>query len=90
MVHTETSLGTKARCMVTGFEGIITGRCEYLNGCTQFLVSPPVDEDAKMRKGEWIDNQQLEVVDIGLADKIPGPVAENNGPGGPQRDAPPT
>ena len=95
MIDKNTSLGAKARDMVTGFEGIITGRCEYLNGCTQFCVSPPLDDDGKIVKGIWLDNGQLEFVDMGLADQIPGPVAEQpdreeaRRPGGPQRDAPP-
>ncbi len=94
MIDKNTDLGVRARDMVTGFEGIITGRAEYLNGCTQFVLTPPVDEDGKSQKGQWIDNGQLEFVDLGVADQIPGPVAAATpvaakSPGGPQRDAPP-
>ena len=89
MIDKDTSLGTRARDLVSGFEGIITGRAQYLNGCTQFVLDPPKDKDSKIVKGQWFDNGQLEVVDIGLADQIPGPVAaERARPGGPQRNAP--
>ncbi len=94
----KTSLGVRARDLVTGLEGIITGRADYLNGCTQFCVKPPLNKDGETVDGIWIDSGQLEFVDIGLADQIPGPVAAEpdrtipetaRHPGGPQRDAPP-
>ena len=30
-------------CQVTGFAGIVIGRCEYLFGCTQYGLCPPAD-----------------------------------------------
>ena len=47
---------------VSGFKGTVTGKCEYLNGCIQYLVKPRVGKDGKMIEGEWIDEQQLEIV----------------------------
>ncbi len=75
-------LGAKARDTVTGFEGIITGRNEWLNGCRQYCIKPPVDKDGKILDGEWIDEQQLEVVRKSTKLTVVKPT------GGPQKDAP--
>jgi len=58
-------LGQKVRDIVTGFEGIATAKVEYLNGCIQFCVKPKVT-DGKMLDSEYIDIQQLEIIDDGL------------------------
>lgn len=82
-------LGDKVRCLVTGFEGIVTGRTEYINGCVQILVRPKAittnDGEMKMVDGEWIDVDRLKVIDgrIDLTKKmIPGsdvPASKNWG-----------
>lgn len=56
-------LGMKVRDVITGFEGIVYGRIEYLTGCTQMNVVPPVDKDGKRREAEWFDESRLEVLD---------------------------
>lgn len=78
-------LGQRYRCIVSGFEGIATGKGEYLNGCVRVLLSPPVDKEGKYLEGEWIDSAQLEVVDTGILEKR-GLSASRSG--GPQHDAP--
>lgn len=59
-------LGSKVRCKITGFEGTLTGRTEYINGCVQYLVRPSAfttnDGEMKYAEGHWIDDQQLEVL----------------------------
>ena len=45
---------------ITKFEGVATGRCVYLSGCTQVLLSPTIDKDGKLRDGVWFDEQRLE------------------------------
>lgn len=38
----------------------VIGRCEYLTGCTQYLLVPrTLDKDGKRRDGEWFDEQRL-------------------------------
>ena len=59
-------LGQKVKDEITGFVGIAICRCEYLNGCVQYHVSPPVDEKGNVRKDEWFDAAQLEVIDDGV------------------------
>jgi len=77
------ALGKKVKDTVTGFEGIITGRIEYISGCLQYAVSPPVKEDGTKREGEWFDEQRLEVTGDGVA--LPSRPAGGPAPG----DAPP-
>ena len=38
----KTELGQKVKDSITGFAGIVTGRAEYITGCHQILVQPPV------------------------------------------------
>ncbi len=59
-------LGKTVKDIVTGFTGIAISKIEYLNGCVQICVKPPVDEDGKMLAGEYIDIQLLEVIGDGV------------------------
>lgn len=55
--------GWKVRDQITGYEGIITGICEYMTGCNQALVVPNhLDKDGKRQEGEWFDVQRLKRV----------------------------
>ena len=53
-------LGMTVKDVVTGFKGIVTGRVEYLTGCTQYLVQPPVKKDGDCVDARWIDEDRLE------------------------------
>lgn len=73
-------LGTKVKDNITGFSGMVTGRCEYLTGCRQYSVA------AKASKGKggettWFDEDRL-------LKSIPKPGAGNDG--GPQQNPAPT
>ena len=59
-------LGKKVRCLVTGIEGIATAKCEYLNGCTQFGITP-ISKDGKYPDTHYIDYKQLEVIGEGVS-----------------------
>jgi hypothetical protein len=52
-------LGTTARCRVTGFTGIVTGRTNYISGCDLYLLQPPVDKDGKFVESRWFDDPRL-------------------------------
>lgn len=62
-------LGQRVRDIVTGYVGIATARCEYLNGCVHYGVRAPC-KDNKPEDTHYIDWQQLEVVDDGVLGKI--------------------
>ncbi|MGN6451310.1 MAG: hypothetical protein ACTHLK_22500 [Brucella intermedia] len=50
------TLGATAKDIITGFEGVVTGRASYLTGCDQYLISPRGEKEAR-----WFDEQRLEV-----------------------------
>lgn len=55
-------LGDKVRDTVTGFEGIVTCKNEWLNGCLQYCVKGKVKKDKSIPEGEWIDEGQLTLI----------------------------
>ncbi len=52
-------LGVKVKDSVTGMQGIVIGRLEYLNGCKQYDVQPKMLKDGKRADNWWIDGNQL-------------------------------
>ncbi|MDR6094934.1 hypothetical protein [Stenotrophomonas sp. SORGH_AS_0321] len=54
-------LGSTVTDRITGFKGVAVGHVEYLTGCNQTLVVPPVDAEGKLRDGQWFDDQRLQV-----------------------------
>ena len=75
-------MGDRLSDKVTGLVGIAIGRSEYLNGCVHWCLKPPIDEKGKMVEGEWIDEEQLEIVEkhvvtIDRPAGIPGGPAEH-------------
>jgi len=70
-IKKEIELGNKVKDIVTGFTGIASSKIEYLNGCIQFGVKPPIKDDGTMSEIIYIDVQQLEYVSKGVVvDKI--------------------
>ena len=63
----EIALGEHVQDEVTGFEGVVTGRVDYIAGCRQYLVQPPVDERDKWVEARWFDEDRL------LEDKLHPP-----------------
>ena len=62
MIH----LGDLVRDIVTGYEGIVIGITEYLNGCRRPIVQPTkLKEDGTPYEGQAFDEEQLEVVETG-------------------------
>jgi hypothetical protein len=76
-------LGKKAKDKVTGFEGIIIGRIEYLFGCNQYGLTPPA-KDGKTNDTQWFDEGRIEVIGNGVSPK--SVKVEKNG--GVNRDCP--
>lgn len=76
-------LGVKAKDKITGFQGIIIGRGDYLTGCNTYGLKPQVDKEGKTRKAEWFDEGSIEVIGKGIkaenvaAPKKGGPLTEH-------------
>jgi hypothetical protein len=79
--HTPTvQLGDVVRDRVTGFQGVIVARTEWLNGCWRITVTPPADKDGKLADSQTFDEFQLELV--ASTRHVP-----NKHTGGPREDA---
>ncbi|MNQ87572.1 hypothetical protein D3C85_1028010 [compost metagenome] len=77
------TLGQKGRDKITKFEGIITGRAQYITGCDQYVLVPEV-RDGKVDPSQWFDEGRIEIIGVGItAESV---TAVKNG--GPNRDAP--
>ncbi len=55
-------LGDKLRDTVTAFDGIATGSCVYLTGCTQVLLTPRAKANGEAVDGCWFDIDRLHLV----------------------------
>ncbi len=78
-------MGEMAKDVVTGFTGIITARVEFLTGCNQYVLNPPMKKgDKETLKTEQFDENRLVIVPgkaIRLPeDPAPRPVRETGGP----------
>lgn len=51
-------LGAKVTDRITGFKGTVTGRCEYITGCIQYIVTPRGKPD-KALDCLWVDEGNL-------------------------------
>ncbi|SHM05027.1 hypothetical protein SAMN05216428_11275 [Nitrosospira sp. Nsp11] len=76
-------LGQQGRDKVTGYEGIIIGRAQYLMGCDQYSLAAPV-RDGKISPSEWFDEGRIEIIGPGIS----AVSVSTTKPGGPNRDAP--
>lgn len=76
-------LGFTLRDKVTGFEGVATGHVQYITGCDQLLLVPPVDGDGKLRDSQWFDTRRCEL--ISTKSQV---VIDNSQFNGPDKEAP--
>lgn len=77
------NLGDRVRDRISGFEGIVSAKSEYLNGCVRILVDPESLEDSgKLIKGAWFDDVQIELVEKSVLE------IEGRPNGGPSRSDP--
>ncbi len=79
------ALGVRVKDITCDFEGVITSRTQYLNGCLQYQVAPEVDKEGKMLDSWNIDEAQLVQIDKGIHEKVDAkpPKAPKRVTGGP-------
>lgn len=78
------NLGDKARDSVSGFEGTVIARTEWLYGCVRYALQPNKLKDGLPIEERWFDQAALQLVQ-----ETEQPVAKVAGGrvvGGPQRD----
>lgn len=57
------ALGKRAKDKITGFEGIITVRCQFLTGCDRYCLQPTELKDGKPLESIYFDEAQIEIVE---------------------------
>jgi len=73
-------MGVTLRDTITGVQGTVTGRSEFINGCRQYCLEYAKDDE---RKRVWEDEGRLEKVEAPVKT-----VAKSPDPGGPQSTPP--
>ena len=58
-------LGKKVRDKISGFEGIVTAKTEWLYGCVRYGVQSQKlkKEDGTVLDEQWFDETQLDIVE---------------------------
>lgn len=58
------NLGSEAKCSITGFSGVCTGRAEWLYACTKVLIQPRriLEKTGLPVDSQWFDEGQIELV----------------------------
>lgn len=77
-------LGKEGKDKVTGFEGIIVSRINYLFGCTQYGIAPKA-KDGKLGDTMYFDEGRIEITGRGV---LPEEVRTPGYDGGENRDCP--
>lgn len=60
------NLGDRVRDKISGFQGIVTGRTEYLNGCARVVIEPEELHDGQIIESRYFDEQQIQVIEAGV------------------------
>ena len=55
-------LGSHGRHTISGFEGVIIGKTEWMNGCVRYGIQPTRLHDGKPIEAEWFDSEEIEKV----------------------------
>ena len=77
-------LGNKARDIITGFSGIVTGKATYLSGCDQVCLAPESKQDGSYHDSQWFDEGRIRLVSKGISAES----VRAGKPGGPNADTP--
>ncbi len=81
-MNEDIELGDKVKDRVSGMVGIATARVEFLNGCVQYQVQPPMAKgESKMPEEIGVDEEVLKVVskgEFGEQERSGGPINKLN------------
>ena len=70
-------LGDTARDIITGFEGVVVARTEWLYNCVRFTLQPKELKDGAPLETVTFDEDQLQVVDLKV---VPEKAVKTGGP----------
>jgi len=75
------NLGDVAKDKITGFEGVIIGRHQWLNNCNTYSIKPRTLKDGAPQDSQSFDEPQLDLAE----EKV---IESNRKTGGPERKVP--
>lgn len=55
-------LGSKAKCKITGYTGLITARTEWLYGCRRYVIQSQELKDGKPVESLGVDEDAIEII----------------------------
>jgi hypothetical protein len=58
--------GKEAKDKITGFKGIITAKCEYIYGCTQYGLTPKTSKNGEQKDIGWFDEGRINIIGKGI------------------------
>lgn len=67
-IKTEIKLGDEVKCKYTGVKGIVLSKSEFINGCTQFGITPKFNPKIALSEATAeisIDSQSLIIIKKG-------------------------
>ncbi len=64
-------MGARVKDVVSGIEGIVTGRSQWLTGCNTIGIHSGLDKDGNAKDLYWVDENRCEVIDP-LPIELPG------------------
>ena len=57
-------LGRKAKHIISGYEGLITGFAQHMTGCDMYALTPTkIDEKGKPAEGRWFDENEIVLIE---------------------------
>lgn len=77
-------LGQEAKDKITGFNGILTARLQYITGCDQYTLTPKKNKEGGLDDCYNFDEKRLEIIGKGI---LPKEVTNKKDSGGPHRKA---
>ncbi len=92
LLYEEVELGVKVKDTITGFEGTVTARCQYMNGCVQYEITPTTLKEGVPQKEIWLDEQRVVPVEKKeKTNRSPRRVRRTGGPQNhPEKSPPPS
>ena len=84
-MNSEIVFGNRVKDLVTGFEGIVTGQVEYMNGCKKWSIDGKYNSTTDKIENMWLDQQQVVKVDDGITKAL---ASKKQDVGGPSRTPP--
>lgn len=64
-------VGDRVRDKITGFQGILIGRTQWLHGCDTVGIKPEKLHDGKPIEAVWFDVLRLEIVETKITEEVP-------------------